>query len=306
MVQPRQIPIQTFNSIAELHAALGFSAPAHPYISLTNETRIQADRRSLSNQITLDFYKISIKMDLEGRVRYGQDHYDLTTGDMVFIAPRQVISIIKDRINHAGYVLYLHPDFIRKYPLARTIVNFGYFSYAANEALKLSDSEKEIILSIFLRLEQELSLSPGEFSQDVIISYLELLLNYSNRFYKRQFSIDNIRTSHLVEKLETILMQYFNDQEKAKTGLPTVQHLAEQVAVSPRYLTDMLRSVTGKSTKQFIDEKLIDKSKEILSSSTLSVAEVAFRLGFEHPQSFHKFFKNKTNLSPLSYRRSFN
>jgi AraC-like DNA-binding protein len=200
----------------------------------------------------------------------------------------------------------IHPDFIRNYPLGKTIKNYGFFSYAINEALHLSEKERVVIRTILQNMEDELQTPIDDFSQDVMVSQIELLLNYSNRFYKRQFITRKAISSDLLSKMETLLDDYFNNNTALMKGVLTVQSLAEQLLVSPHYLSDMLRSLTGQNAQQHIHNKLIEKAKEILSNSTLSVAEIAYQLGFEHPQSFNKLFKRKTNLSPLEFRQSFN
>ena len=211
-----------------------------------------------------------------------------------------------DDTEYLGYTLLIHPDFISNYPLGKNIKNFGFFSYAVHEALHLSEKEKLIVLTIFKNIEDELQSTIDDFSQDVIIAQIELLLNYSNRFYKRQFITRKAVSNGLLAKSEDLLNDYFNNETALMKGLPTVQYLAEQLNVSPRYLSDMLRSLTGQNAQQHIHNKLIEKAKEILSVSNLSVAEVAYQLGFEHPQSFNKLFKRKTNLTPIEFKQSFN
>jgi AraC family transcriptional activator of pobA len=200
----------------------------------------------------------------------------------------------------------IHPDFLLSYPLAKKIKQYGFFSYSANEALHLSDKEKETIISIFKIIEEELNSRIDDFSQDVIISQIELLLNYANRFYKRQFITRKAISNDLLQKLEEILDEYFNNETSLSRGIPTVHYLAEKLNISSSYLSDMLRSLTGQNAQQHIHTKLIEKARERLSTSNLSVSEVAYELGFEHPQSFSKLFKTKTNLSPLEFRRTFN
>ena len=192
------------------------------------------------------------------------------------------------------------------YPLAKKIKQYGFFSYSANEALHLSDKEKATIISIFKIIDEELNSRIDDFSQDVMISQIELLLNYANRFYKRQFITRKAVSNDLLQKLEEILDEYFNGEKSLSQGIPTVQYLSEKLNISPSYLSDMLRSLTGQNAQQHIHHKLIEKAKETLSTTNLSVSEVAYGLGFEHPQSFSKLFKTKTNLSPLEFRRSFN
>lgn len=200
----------------------------------------------------------------------------------------------------------LHPDFLHGYPLAKKIKEYRYFSYAVNEALHLSDDEKQTILSVYAILEKELNGRIDEFSQEVIIAQLELLLSYVNRFYRRQFITRKTVNKSLLERTEAILDEYFNSGMTHDLGIPTVQFLSGQLNLSPGYLSDMLRSLIGKSAKQYIHDKLIEKAKEKLSATPLSVSEIAYQLGFEHSQSFSKLFKSKTNLSPLEFRSSFN
>ncbi len=296
---------KTFNSISDLHRVLGLPKPLHPLVSLVDNTQIAVDVDQLPTSFLLNFYKVSYKKGLRGKIRYGQGYYDFDEGGMVFTAPNQLLATTDDA-EYKGQTLLIHPDFIRNYPLGKNIKNFGFFSYAANEALHLSEKEKTIVMGIFKNIEDELQSTIDDFSQDVIVSQLELLLNYSNRFYKRQFITRKAVSNDLLVQLETQLDSYFNNETALMKGLPTVQWLAGQLAVTPHYLSDMLRSLTGQNAQQHIHNKLIEKAKEILSITHLSVAEVAYQLGFEHPQSFNKLFKRKTNLSPLEFRQSFN
>jgi AraC-like DNA-binding protein len=297
---------QKINSISELHRMLGLPKPLHPLVSLVDNTRIAVEKDKLPTAFLFNFYKISYKTILRGKIRYGQNYYDFDEGGLVFTAPNQILAITDDT-EYFGSTLLIHPDFIRNYPLGENIKKFGFFSYDTNEALHLSEKEKVVILNIFRNIEDELQSTIDDFSQDVIIAQIELLLNYSNRFYKRQFLTRKAVNNDLLSKLEHLLDDYFDKESAALTkGLPTVQYLAAQLNVSPRYLSDMLRSLTGQNAQQHIHNKLIEKAKEMLSASNLSVAEVAYQLGFEYPQSFNKLFKRKTNLSPLEFRESFN
>lgn len=304
MRKEEHIPYQ-FHAISDLHRVLGLPKPLHPLVSLVDNTTITVDKEQLPQSFLLDFYKISYKKGLQGKIRYGQSYYDFDEGGLVFTAPNQLLATTDDA-EYQGHTLLIHPDFIRNYPLGKNITNFGFFSYAANEALHLSEKEKMIILSIFKNIEDELQSPIDDFSQDVIIAQIELILNYSNRFYKRQFITRKTVNHDLLSKLETLLHDYFNNETALIKGLPTVQYLADQLYVSPRYLSDMLRSLTGQNAQQHIHNKLIEKAKEMLSTSNLSVAEVAYQLGFEHPQSFNKIFKRKTNFTPIAFKQSFN
>ncbi|AEV97260.1 AraC family transcriptional regulator [Niastella koreensis] len=296
---------QQFDSISGLHRVLGLPKPLHPLVSLIDNTNIKVEKEKLPPAFLFDFYKISYKEKLQGRLKYGQSYYDFEEGSLVFTAPGQVLAIADDT-EYKGKTLLFHPDFIRNYPLGQQIKKYGFFSYAIHEALHLSEKEQEVILGIFRNMNSELHANIDDFSQDIIVSQIELLLNYSNRFYKRQFLTRKAVNNDLLAKLDDLLNDYFNDQTALMKGLPSVQDLAAQLHVSPGYLSDMLRSLTGQSTQQHIHNKVIEKAKEILSQSNLSVAEIAYQLGFERPQSFNKLFKQKTKLSPLEYRKSFN
>ncbi|WP_276481656.1 helix-turn-helix domain-containing protein [Paraflavitalea pollutisoli] len=293
------------DSIAELHRQLGLSGPQHPLISLVDNTKIAVAVDQLPESFVLGFYKISYKKILKGRMGYGQGYYDYEEGGMVFTAPHQVIAIDPDA-EFFGATLLIHPDILRNHALGKSIGKYGFFSYESNEALHLSDKERTTILEVLKLIERELDSPIDDFSQDVLLSYVEVLLNYSNRFYKRQFITRKAVSHDLLTNMEQLLQDYFNDARALHKGLPTVDYLAAQLHLSPRYLSDMLRSLTGQSAQQHIHEKLIEKAKEKLSTTSLSVSEIAFELGFEHPQSFSKLFKLKTHQSPGEFRQSFN
>lgn len=295
-----------FNSISELHRALGLPKPLHPLVSLVDYGNIKSDTDEISKGMTLNFYKVSYKRNFHGKIKYGQHYYDFDEGGLSFISPNQIISANANEADYGGFTLLFHHDFIRNYPLRQNIRNYGFFSYSTSEALYLSEKEKEIVIGIFKNIEHELSLSIDNFSQDIILSQIEQLLNYSNRFYNRQFITRKAVHSDLLTELEKILDDHFNTNEGLVKGLPSVQEISEKLNVSQRYLSDMLRQLTGQNTQQHIHNRLIEKAKEILSTTDLSVGEIAYQLGFEHPQSFNKLFKNKTKVSPVEFRQSFN
>ncbi|MBL3658284.1 helix-turn-helix domain-containing protein [Fulvivirga sediminis] len=293
-----------FQSLSDLHRVLGLPKPMHPMISFTDLKDIKVLPEELGNAYILNFYKISYKSDLCGQAKYGQHYYDFGEGGLVYTAPNQIFELNHNPSN--GYLLLIHPDFFLGYPLVHKIKQFGFFSYSANEALHISEQEKDTIFSVFKIIDEELRNRIDDFSQDVIISQIELLLNYSNRFYKRQFITRKAVNNDLLQKLEEILDNYFNTEQALKNGLPTVQFIAKQLNISPSYLSDLLRSLIGQSAQQHIHSKLIEKAKEKLSTTNLTVSEIAYELGFEQPQSFSKLFKTKTKLSPLEFRQSFN
>ena len=302
----KKVEPYTFNSIAELHRVLRLPKPFHPLISLVKNCDIGGAKDDIPGALLLNFYKIAYKDNLQGKIKYGQTHYDFDEGGLMFVSPNQLMSSTDEKTTYEGFSLLFHPDFIRNYQLAKTIKNYGFFSYTINEVLHLSDPEKKSILSIFKNIECELKLPIDDFSQDVMISQIDLLLQYSNRYYKRQFTTRKTVSNNLLEKLELILTDYFDNETALMKGLPTVQYLSEKLNISAHYLSNMLRSLTGQNAQQHIHNKLIDKAKEVLTSTNLSVSEIAYQLGFEHPQSFSKLFKGKTKLSPLEFRQSFN
>jgi AraC-like DNA-binding protein len=294
-----------FNSVSELHRALGLPAPLHPLISLSNYADITADVTELSRALVLNMYKISFKFNFTGRIRYGQQYYDFDAGGMSFSSPMQVISAGEHEADYSGRSLIIHADFLRNYPLAQTIRNYGFFSYAVNEALCLSEQERSIIMGIFESIRHELSSSIDNFSQDIIISQVEQLLNYCNRYYNRQFITRKAAHNDMLTSLDQILSDYFDRDAGLFEGIPSVVLLAEKLQVSQRYLSDMLGSLTGLNTQQYLQLRMIEKARELLSTSSLTIAEIAYRLGFEYPQSFNKFFKKQMQVSPLEYRHSF-
>ena len=296
-----------FESLSDFHRVLGLPKPLHPLISLVNNADGKiVPGHSFPDLFILSFYKISYKPNLQGKFKYGQHYYYFDEGGLFFVSPNQVTGTSEKNIDYSGFTLFIHPDFFLNHPLAKKIKQYNYFSYVAAEMLHLSDQEKETILAVIKIIEQELNSRIDDFSQDVIISQIELLLNYANRFYKRQFITRKAVSNDLLQKLEEILNEYFNNGKTLSQGIPTVQYLSERLNLSPSYLSDVLRSLTGQNAQQHIHEKLIETAKEKLSATNLSINEVAYLLGFGHPQSFSTLFKNKTKLSPSEFRRSYN
>ncbi len=303
----KQQNVGRLKSINEIHEACGLPKPKHPLISLTHVDRVgNADEIQLPSYGMLDFYKITFVLKNKGRMRYGQDYYDFDEGSMMFLAPNQVVGSTEYSGSAEWFVFLIHPDYLFGSQLSKKIKQYGFFSYSANEALHLSEKEKEIILAIFHIMEEELNERIDELSQEVMLSQIDLLLNYANRFYKRQFITRKITNKDILHKTETILDEYFNQERALDMGVPSVQYVSEKLNISPGYLSDVLRSLIGQNAQQYIHGKLIEKAKEKLSSTELTVNEIAYELGFEHSQSFSKLFKSKTNLTPLEFRTSFN
>ncbi len=296
-----------FNSISELHSSLKLKKPSNPLVSVVNLGDLDSENSISPETITYNFYAIFLKKNFDGKIKYGQQYYDFDNGTMTFYSPKQRITI--EDYEHSkleGWMLVFHSDFIQNYPLAKRIKEYGFFSYAANEALHCSNKEEEVISNVMQNLKDEIEKSIDNFTQDVIVSHIDLLLNYCNRFYNRQFITRKPANNDTLIRLENLLNDYFNSDDLISKGLPTVQQVAEQLNVSSNYLSDMLRSITGQTTQQHIHNKLIEKAKELLTTTNLSVSEIAYYLGFEYPQSFNKLFKKKTDISPLEFRQSFN
>lgn len=297
-----------FRTITEYHRMMELPKPEHPLISVINLESIKYVPPQETISVVFDFYSIALKRTPNTKYKYGQQEYDFDEGVMFFMSPGQVFGVKIDKdavLKRRGWSLLVHPDFLWNTSLAKTIKQYRYFSYSVNEALHLSEKEEVIINGIIENMEQEYRSNIDNYSQSVIVSQLELLLNYSNRFYNRQFITRKKASSDLLIKLEDLLNEYFDRQNELQGGLPTVKYIADKLNVSPNYLSDMLRTLTGENAQQHIHNKLIEKAKEALSTTSLSVGEIAYWLGFEHPQSFNKLFKNKTSVSPLEFRNSF-
>ena len=298
-----------FKTITEFHRFRQLPKPAHPLISVIN---IETVRQLLSEEpinLFFDFYFIALKRISNSKVKYGQQQYDFDEGILSFMSPNQVFSIALDKdeeLKQSGWVLLIHPDFLWNTALAKTIRKYDFWGYSVNEALFLSEKEEATIKNIIQNVQQEYHSNIDKFSKQIIISQIETLLNYAERFYNRQFITREKSNHQILDRLENLLAEYFISDILCKNGLPTVQFISEKLNISPNYLRGTLKTLTGQNTQQHIHNKLIEMAKEKLSTTDLSVSEIAYELGFEHSQSFNKLFKAKTNLSPLEFRRSFN
>ncbi|MFZ4928988.1 helix-turn-helix domain-containing protein [Chryseobacterium sp. Mn2064] len=299
---------KNIKTITEFHRSRGLPPPEHPLISVVDYSMVRRPEDIGEVNWMLNFYQISLKTGISGKLKYGQQEYDFDEGTMFFIAPNQVFRIEttpNPTEEQSGWMLLIHPDFLWNTSLAQKIKKYDFFDYSVNEALFLSQKEEKTINAIIENIEQEYHSDIDQFSQNIIISHIETLLNYSERFYERQFITRKISHHAVLTRLEDLLNRYFNDQDLISKGLPNVQMIAEALNLSPNYLSRLLKTLVGQSTQQLIHDKLIEKAKEKLSTTDLSISEIAYELGFEHPQSFTKLFKNKTNLSPLEFRTSF-
>lgn len=294
-----------FKTMADFHQALGVSKPKHPLFSILRFEDLPQVESVQRTKLISDFYQITLKTACPCKMQYGQTPFDFDEGVISCFAPKQVSIIDKDfAFAKAGWLINIHPDFLRTYPLTQKIKSFGFFDYEVNEALILSEEEQKAIATIFQQIEREYLLPIDDFSQDMMVSAIDLLLTHFNRYYKRQFITRKTQNSDLLNKVEKILNSYFLSNNEQ--NLPSPAYLASQLNLSPKYLSDCLKQLTGQTTQQLIHEMLIEKAKEVLTTTALSVSEIAYQLGFEYPQSFNKLFKNKTSFSPLEFRRSFN
>ena len=302
--------MKRFTTISEFHAFRQLPKPQHPLFSVVDVGAVPPLTGDEPTSMVFDFYSISVKRMRNFHVKYGQHSFDFNEGIMSFMAPGQVFSMAvanpAEAVEKSGWVIYIHPDFLWNTPLAKTIQQHDFWDYSLKEGLFLSAKEEAAILTLILAIQQEYSSTIDRFSKQIIVSHVESLLHYADRFYHRQFLTREKANHEVLERLETLLQAYFNSSNLVERGLPTVQYVADCLHLSPKYLSNLLRVVTGQSTQQHIHDKLIAKAKEKLSTTTLTVSEIAYELGFEHLPSFSKLFKAKTNVSPLAFRASFN
>ncbi|QJB36981.1 helix-turn-helix transcriptional regulator [Chitinophaga oryzae] len=300
-----------FSAISEYHCAAGLPKPAHPLISVVRLENVNMPIAEIPFRLVGDFYWISMKRKQHIKFRYGQQTGGFDEGVLFFMSPGQLFGV--ESVEHAadfqkpeGWMILIHPDFLWNTSLAKNIKQYEFFSYSVNEALYLSEKEELMLTAIVNQIEHEYSTAIDHFSQDVIIAQLELLLTYSQRFYQRQFITHKKANHELLTRLENYLSSYFNSGALASQGLPSVTRIAETLNISPGYLSSILKTLTGQNMQQHLHHKLIELAKEKLTTTNLSISEIAYELGFEHLQSFSKLFKTKTNLSPLEFRTSFN
>lgn len=307
--------VHHIKSVSQYHQLLGLPMPDHPHFSIIEFNEINPSEISGEISLYYDFYVIFMKQDPGGkfRYRYGQRtqrlaENDFETSKLFFMSPGQVLGLAPNNpeAKVSGWMILIHPDYLWKTRLAKTINQHEFFHYSANEALYLAPQEEQKMINIMHNIQAEYKASIDRYSQDVIIAELELLFTYANRFYNRQFLTRKITNHSILEKLEELLDTYFNNQELLSRGLPTVQYISDHLNISPNYLRSLLKSYTGLNTQEHIHKKLIDKAKQKLSTTELSVSQIAYELGFEHVPSFSKLFKNKTLLSPVEFRQSFN
>lgn len=295
-------------SISQLHKLLNYGAPKHPLVTLINYGDIDFSSMPEDTKAIIDFYAISIKNISSGKFIYGRKNIDFEEAAMLCTSPGQTVAVNAPdegwQVN--GWGLYFHPDLIRNSFLSTKIKDYSFFSYRENEALHVSEAENQTLQTVLKTIQQEYSLNIDVFSTDLIISNIEVLLNYCKRFYGRQFVTRRNYHSDIVVRFEDLLNKYFEKAASQNMGLPTVKYCANELALSANYLSDLLKQETGKSAMEHIHFHLIETAKNLLADPTYSISEIAYDLGFEQAQNFTRLFKKKTGESPSVYRAGLN
>ena len=293
-------------SISELHRLFNLPKPIHPLISVIDFEHLKFDSNEIWRSFYYDFYCVAIKKEASGKFRYGQGHYDFDEGVMSFTKPGQIFSVTNPADDPvSGYMMVFKPDLIRHYELGKIIGDYGFFSYSTAEALLLSEKEDNIIMSLMHQMQDELKNNIDHYSQDLIVSHIDLLLNYAKRFHNRQFLTRSSVNKDIVVKMEKLMDAYLKS-DATLSGVPTVNYFAEKLNISPNYLSDLLKNATGRNAQTHIQESIVERAKELLSTTNLSIKEIAYDLGFEYPQSFSTMFKKNTQQTPAQFRASFN
>jgi AraC family transcriptional regulator, transcriptional activator of pobA len=295
----------TISSISQLHELLGYDKPKHPLLTVIDYAQVAHNPTHYQVKIVTDFYLISLKSPAPPTLQYGRNYYDFAEGTMLFMGPGQVFSVTEpdEPTTYDGWGLYVHPDLLVGTALARKIREYTFFSYAVHEALHLSEKEQRTFASLIEVIRLEYSHAIDHHSQGILITQLEQVLNYALRFYERQFITRRRVNTDFVSRFETLLNDYLQSKQLSETGLPTVEYFADQLHLSPGYLTDLLKQETGRTTKEHVQLRLIEEAKHRLLNSQQSVSEIAYDLGFTYPQYFNRLFKIRTGTTPMAFRR---
>lgn len=291
------------HSITQLHQIIGAEPPRHPLISTLEMTKLGVPKEMTNIEVSSDLYMIMMK---EGAcdMRYGRNKYDFQEGFLSFVGPNQIFATSEtaENVIHEGWAIAFHPDLLINTNLGRSIHSYNFFSYSVYEALHLSDKEKHILYDTVDKINFELDQNIDGHSKNLLVSHLELLLNYSKRFYERQFHTRNILNIEAVDRIEQELHRYYQENEQLESGMLTVKMLADRVGYSSNYLGDLLKKETGKNAKQHLDDYVVELAKNLLASSDKNVSEIAYELGFNYPHYFSRLFKSQTGTSPQEYR----
>ncbi|WP_170943821.1 helix-turn-helix domain-containing protein [Priestia megaterium] len=293
------------DSISSLHEFLGYDKPKHPLITCIELNKFNSRMVYQNRQFINGFYTISLKNGEDFEIKYGRRYYDFSEGSMTFVAPEQLLTVDYDPGDSGseGWMLCFHPDLIRKSSLGSKMDEYSFFSYAANEALHLSEKEKDIVTKIVHIIIEEFSQNIDIYSLDLIVSNIEVLLNYAQRFYGRQFITRKTIHNDVVNRFEQLLKESFTLHHLGENGIPSVKELAKEMGYSTNYLSDLLKKETGKNTQEHIHYQIINHAKNLLSGTSEPISNIAYKLGFEYPANFSKFFKLRTGMSPNQFRK---
>ena len=291
-------------SISQLNEMLGYEKPKHPLITIIDYSKVTANPEHYDVKIVTDFYIISLKSPAPNSLQYGKQYYDFEEGTMMFMSPEQVFSVsnFNESIQYKGWGLYIHPDLISNTSLGQKIKEYTFFSYSVSEALHISQDEKQTLTDLIKIIEKEYKANLDQFSQNLIVTAIEQLLNYSQRFYQRQFLTRQKLNTDFISRFEQLVTSYFQSNQLKESGLPTVDYFANKLNLSPSYLTDLLKKEIGKTTKEYLQIELMEKAKYRLLNSNDTVNEIAYSLGFEYPQYFNRLFKSKIGMTPMEFR----
>ncbi|HEY4328016.1 MAG TPA: AraC family transcriptional regulator [Mucilaginibacter sp.] len=289
-----------YKTLSELSRENGFAPPENPLMSLhrCNVACPIGDR-----EFTTDFYIIGFKKLKSGVIMYGRTKYDHENGSMYFIKPRQMVEFKNLEFEEDGFLIFIHEDFLNGHFLHNEIKKYNFFDYETNEALHLSPKEEEIIWDLYGKIETEYTNNTDEYSRDIILTYIDSILKYSQRFYKRQFINRKELLGKTISKFNDALTVYFKKGQLQTIGLPTVHAMAAQLNVSSRYLSDMLKQETGKTAIELIHIYLVNEAKNLLKSDDQNVSEIAYTLGFENLPYFSRLFKKEVGVSPNQFKK---
>lgn len=290
-----------FNSLSQLFKAMGMEPPLHPLIGILEFGKFDAPEAMFHQKMSADFYVISLK-DGDCGMLYGRNYYDFEEGVLTFMGPNQVMTYEEKEVSKSGWMLLFHPDLIRQSALGQNIKNYNFFSYDVYEALHLSQKEEDILKDIIAKIQFELDQNIDKHSNQLLVSNIELMLNYCNRFYERQFETRSHKHSDVVTRVEQLIEAYYDQNKQLEFGSPSIQYFAEKVNLSANYLSDLLKKETGRNTKEHINDHVVDLAKTRLLNSEASVSEIAYDLGFNYPHYFSRMFKKSTGQTPQKYR----
>lgn len=295
-------------SISDINEMLGYEKTRHPMITVIDLSKVMVPISGEKMKVLSDLYSVNFKTKTHGQVKYGRSVIDFDEGCLYGIAPQQVTEFTHDKevSKMEGWVLYFHPDLVKGYALHDKIADYGFFSYDTNEALHLSEKEQNTLNGVIHQIQEEYETNIDEFSQDVLVSNIELLLSYIKRYYGRQFITRKSQNTSFLADFERLLKEYLMIENIQEKGLPTVHYFAENLHLSASYLSDLLKKETGKNAQEHIHYHLIEKAKHLLLNSNAPVSEISHNLGFEYSQYFSRVFKKKTGLSPSQFRASLN